>query len=95
MLFASVLEAIGFNVVLVIVPSHMFVGWQVERGSDVYGFVETTLLANDKATFENAYESAVNTYNQQVDAGAFKTDSAVIIDLPKARDYGILPNDIP
>ena len=32
-LFASVLEAIGFEVAIITIPNHMFVGWTVKKGS--------------------------------------------------------------
>ena len=45
MLFASLLEALSLEPLLVIVPGHAFVGWRMWAGSAQMEFVETTLIA--------------------------------------------------
>ncbi|MCQ2055497.1 MAG: hypothetical protein MJY82_09450 [Fibrobacter sp.] len=95
-LFASILEAIGFDVVLVKTTTHMFVGWKADKSADnTYGFVETTLLTYPDATFDQAYNSAVEKYNSEVEAGNFESGDTEIISIKDARKYGIMPNDIP
>ena len=94
-LVASVLEAIGFDVYIVNIPSHMFVGWSIEEGSADIGFIETTMLAHDNATFANAFTSAVTEFAEQQEAGNFENGKSSIFSLADARVLGITPNDIP
>ena len=94
-LFASVLEAIGFEVAIVSVPGHMFVGWRSDKGSNELAFVETTLLSDSKNTFEYAFESAAKRFNEEVDEGNFESGESSIMFLKDARKYGVLPNGIP
>lgn len=94
-LVASVLEAIGFQVYIVRTSNHMFIGWAGEKGSTSLGFLETTMLAHENATFENAYESASNEFVKQQEEGNFENGSSVVFFLQAAREYGITPNNIP
>lgn len=94
-LFASILEAMGFQAVLVIIPGHSFVGWHSEKDSKVYDFIETTMISNSKATAADAINSAIKTYNAEVEAKNFSTGKSEIVDLATVRKYGILPNDVP
>lgn len=94
-LVASVLEAIGLEVYIVTIPSHMFVGWAGEQGSTTLGFLETTQLNDDNATFETAYESGLKNFQEQQEAGNFENGKSTIISIVEAREYGIMPNDIP
>lgn len=94
-LMASVLEAIGFEVYIAIIPNHMFIGWASEEGSNSLGFVETTMLAHEDATFGDAYEAGVDTFNEQLEAGNFDNGKSEILELKKIREYRITPNDIP
>ncbi|MBR4785154.1 MAG: hypothetical protein IK012_07865 [Fibrobacter sp.] len=94
-LVASVLEAIGFQVYIVITTNHMFIGWAGEKGSTALGFLETTMLAHENATFEDAYESASNEFVKQQEEGNFENGSSIVFFLQAAREYGITPNNIP
>jgi hypothetical protein len=47
-LFASLMERIGLNVVLVLAPGHAFVGWETGRGSSQFEYLETTMTATDE-----------------------------------------------
>lgn len=94
-LVASVLEAIGFEVAIIIIPSHMFIGWHTEKGGNALEVVETTLLSNKDATFEEANEKARETFTEEVSAEAQKSGDAEVILLDAVRKYGIMPNDIP
>lgn len=95
LLFASVLEAIGFQAALIVIPDHMFVGWYSERDGKYLDVVETTLLNNKDATFQSANEAAIETFTEEVTAEAQKSGDAEIILLDEVRKFGIMPNDIP
>lgn len=94
-LFASILEALGMQAFIVSVPGHAFVGWRVDEDSDTLDFVETTLIRSETTTFKYANSSAIDRYNEEVDAGTFKSGESELIDIEKVRKYGIMPNDIP
>src|SRR5260370_29865007 len=44
-LFASLLELIGIQPVIVLVPGHAFVGWRICKDVDRYEFAETTMIS--------------------------------------------------
>jgi hypothetical protein len=44
-LFASLLENLDMEPLIVLVPGHAFVGWRIWRGVDDYDFLETTMIA--------------------------------------------------
>jgi hypothetical protein len=44
-LFASILEALSLNPALVVVPSHVLVGWETSPDSNQWRYLETTKLA--------------------------------------------------
>lgn len=94
-LFASILEALGMQAFIVSVPGHAFVGWRVDEDSDTLDFVETTLIGSKTSTFKYANSSAIDRYNEEVDAGTFESGESELIDIEKVRRYGIMPNDIP
>lgn len=94
-LVASILEAAGFDVYLVVLPTHMFVGWAGEVGTNSLGFLETTMLAQEDATFGGAYLAGVEKFNQQLEAGNFEDGTSQIMELAELRMYGITPNDVP
>lgn len=93
-LFASILEAVGFNVLLIKIPSHMFIGWESEKDGPI-DLVETTMITDKNNTFESANSIAIETYKEQVTTEALASGDAEITELSKVREYGILPNDIP
>ena len=92
---ASILEAAGFDVYLVVLPTHMFVGWAGEVGTNSLGFLETTMLAQEDATFGGAYLSAGEKFNQQLEAGNFENGTSQMMERAERRAEGITPNDIP
>lgn len=93
-LFASILEAAGFNVLLIKIPSHMFIGWESEKDGPI-DLVETTMITDKNSTFESANSIAIETYKEQVTTEALASGDAEVTELSKVREYGILPNDIP
>lgn len=94
-LFASVLERIGFQTFLIIIPGHAFVGWNTELDGDTIDVVETTMIGKENATFVKANDIALNEFNEQINLGNFESGTSVIISLEKVREMRILPNDIP
>jgi len=94
-LFASIMEATGFQPFIVLIPGHSFIGWRSEKNSNTLDFIETTMIGNSKATAADAINKAIDTYNEQVKAKNFETGDSQLIDLAQVRKYGILPNDIP
>lgn len=95
-LFASILESIGLDVVLVSVPGHAFVGWKTEEDGDTYNYLETTLTWNETpVSFSKAVNSGIEAYNEEVTNGNFELGESRIISVTEAREYGIKPNDIP
>jgi hypothetical protein len=95
-LFASILESIGLDVVLVSIPGHAFVGWKTEEEGDTYNFLETTLAWNETpVSFSTAVNKAIKSYNKEVTNGNFESGESRIISVTDARDNGVNPNDIP
>ena len=93
-LFASVLEAAGFNTVLIRIPDHMFIGWESEKDGAI-DLLETTMVTSIDATFSSANLQALTTYTENVTSEALAAGDAEIIPIKAAREYGIMPNDIP
>ena len=95
MLFASILEALGMQALIIEIPGHAFVGWRVEKDSKILDFMETTMLGNPDATADQANLSAQLKYADEVEDGHFESGESTVIDISKAREFGVLPNDIP
>ena len=95
MLFASILEALGMQALIIEIPGHAFVGWRVEKDSKILDFMETTMLGNPDATADQANLSAQLKYADEVEDGHFESGESIVIDISKAREFGVLPNDIP
>lgn len=94
-LFASVLESLGMHVYIVLIPDHAFLGWQSEDNENSYQeFLETTYTWNG-ATFEQALKSGYDQISEQMKLGNFNNGRAKLISIDDAREYGIMPNDIP
>lgn len=95
-LFASILEAISLEPVIVEIPGHAFLGWKTEEGGSTYSFLETTMvLGTTAATYDEAATQGTTTYNNEVTAGNFSNGSSRIVSVLAARANGILPNDMP
>ena len=52
MLFASILEALSLNPAIVVLPTHVIVGWETAPDSKQWRYLDTTKL--DTRTFEEA-----------------------------------------
>ena len=59
-LFASLLENLDMEPLIVLVPGHAFVGWRIWRGVDDYDFLETTMIAT--RSFQAALDKGNSRY---------------------------------
>ena len=94
-LFASILERLGFDARIIMVPGHAFVGWMTEDGGDVIDLIETTKIGYKNVTFWDAYDEGIDEYNEQIELGNFASGISSIVYINLAREAGILPNNIP
>jgi hypothetical protein len=53
-LFASILEALSLNPAIVVLPTHVIVGWETAQGSNEWRYLDTTKI--DTRTFEEAVQ---------------------------------------
>ncbi|MFH1859419.1 MAG: hypothetical protein ABH870_00135 [bacterium] len=81
-LFAGICEAIKINPILIVIPKHMFFGFEASRGGREYFLLETTFVGN--YSFEEAIKEGKEIFNNN-------RDNLKIIDITKARDAGIFP----
>jgi len=86
-LFASVLERIGINVDLVIIPGHAFIGYRTWKDAETYEFVETTMAWNG-GTFTQANQSGNKEYTTQITTGAFQNNESQMVNIEEARLLG-------
>jgi hypothetical protein len=82
-LYASAIEAMDMNPLLVLVPGHAFVACETNKGSHQYIFVETTVLG-EGLTFEDALLLG------QENWAKFQSQT-MLIDVRHWRTKGILP----
>lgn len=103
-LFASVLERLGFLTSLIIIPSigHAFVGWLPERPSDLssvsfedFYVIETTMIGNENFSFLDARLAAIDKYFDPLSDGSYRIDLVIGIPIYISREYGIIPNNVP
>jgi hypothetical protein len=89
LLYASVVEALGMQAGLIIIPGHAYVAVRVDNATDGYYFVETTMIGSK--TFEAAIKYGLGECNEaksHVNGG--EADYAWV-SVPKARKDGIIP----
>jgi len=85
-LFASVLEHIGINPVIVLIPGHAFMGWETWKNSGRYDYLETTMLATH--TFEEALRTGHDKMRTTTNLPSLKRK---ILKINALRKDGILP----
>lgn len=94
-LFASLLELVGIEPLLVLVPGHAFVGWRTGRDVDDYEFLETTMIGN--GDFDQAQIYARDIYFRAMDAKDFERELfhpfgfARKINVAEHRHEGVYP----
>ena len=82
-LYASAIEAMDMNPLLVLVPGHAFVAAETNDGSNQYIFIETTVLGKG-LTFEDALAAGRENW-------AKYQGQTMLIDVGHWRTQGILP----
>ena len=99
-LFASILERLGYEVSIMLIPGHAFVGWlnapqsnPAERNN--FDVIETTMIGNKNVTIWDAVEAGIDRYYDPFGDGSFKADFVVNIPISILRKNGITPNNIP
>ncbi len=94
-LFASVLERLGFQTYVIFIPGHAFVGWFTDLNSNVIDAIETTMIGDENATFIDANNEGIRKYTEQVELGNFETGAAISVPIYRLRELGLMPNNIP
>ena len=89
LLYASVVEALGMQAALVLVPGHAYIAVRVDDQNDNYYFIETTLIG--QTTFDNALTYGLSEWTKD-STGVHNGDSDYgWIDVETARAKGIVP----
>ena len=89
-LFASLLECASLHAAIVLAPGHAFVGWETRRGSDVWDYLETTMI--NSADFEAARQRARALYQQAAEHLQSDDDPIPrVLKLNDLRAQGIWP----
>jgi hypothetical protein len=74
-LFASVLRKLGIEPFLVLMPGHMFLGYDLDKDGNAFGFLETTMLGNTDVSKYSKDESLMG--KLKLWTGVGKTQSTV------------------
>jgi hypothetical protein len=90
-LFASLLESASLHAAIVLVPGHAFVAWETWRGSDVWDYLETTMIDSD--AFEAARQRARALYQRFADDDLQGDDGPIprVLKLNDLRSQGVWP----
>lgn len=94
-LIASVLERIGLQPLIVLVPGHAFVGFRARAGAAA-SFLETTLLGATPARTTSSFPAALAAGRSRWRRAAARLDGRhapdyALLDIGRARAYGIIP----
>lgn len=97
-LIASVLERIGVQALIALVPGHAFVGFRSDGPSPQSLFLETTLLGtrHGTTTAASSYAAALAAGHARWRRAAARLDGRhapdyALLDIGRARAYGIIP----
>jgi hypothetical protein len=90
-LFASLLECASLHAAIVLVPGHAFVAWETWRGSDLWDYLETTMIGSDD--FEAACQRARTLYQRFADQDLAGDDGPIprVLKLNDLRAQGVWP----
>ena len=89
LLYASVVEALGMQSALVIIPGHAYVAVRLDDTNDSYYFIETTMIGS--ATFDAALKEGLTEWQDaQPHVASADTDYGWV-DVADARKTGITP----
>lgn len=91
-LLASILRKIGLDVVLIILPNHMFVGVSLDDEGQEFIFLETTLMGS--GTFSEAIAEGHEQYEKNKEK--FESEKQEdwdyqLVNIAEAREIGIMP----
>jgi transglutaminase-like putative cysteine protease len=89
LLYASAVEAMGMEPVIVIVPGHAYLGVRVDSTSNSYYFVETTMIG--QATFDDAVTEGGNEWDEAMPHENNNDEGYGWVEVAQARSDGILP----
>jgi hypothetical protein len=95
LIFASMLERISLEPLIVLSSGHAFVGWRIAAGEEQFEFLETTLIG--EGDFARAQHVAQERFHQMKSEGYFTKKFldlfgfACLIDIAQCRQQGILP----
>jgi hypothetical protein len=92
-LYASLLEAIDLNPVIVLIPGHAVVGWETARGSGKYEFLETTQTGTgDFKLATDSGQKLFEKYGELKDSPLLDSlGYARLLDVRALHAQGILP----
>jgi len=94
-IYASVIEALGMEPLIVLVPGHAFIGWKSWRGQKTASFLETTMIWNvSDPSFETALEAGEQQFNTAKGEGYFNNGQGLVLDIVNLRGMGILPMSV-
>ncbi len=91
-LFATLMEAIGLEPIIVRIPGHAFAGWHSAKDGIPDGtplFVETTMVHS--ASYDDAVSYAKTEVEKQTHADHFKQGISRMIEVKELRKAGITP----
>jgi hypothetical protein len=101
-LFASLLETIGINPVIILLPGHAIVGWRGTPDSLEISLLETTVISDNTyseakriegISLNNGITRVSKIMNRPVELeGAIKSGHIRFIDVQKMRENGIFPS---
>ena len=81
-LFASLLENVGFDPYVVLVPGHALSAWATWEDATTVQFLETTVIAS--ASFEDACQKGKAVWDEYLAKGQFK-----LVSIEEARARGL------
>jgi hypothetical protein len=89
LLYASAVEAMGMQPVIVVIPGHAYLGVRVDDTSNSYYFVETTMIG--QATFDEAVTEGGNEWDEAMPHENNNDEGYGWVEVSQARSDGILP----
>jgi hypothetical protein len=88
-LFASAVEALQMEPVIILIPGHAFVAVRMDGTNDKYYMIETTLIG--RATFDEAVSTGLQEFNDARPHLVASEDDYAWVDIAEARTQGINP----
>jgi transglutaminase-like putative cysteine protease len=89
LLYASTVEAMGMQPVIVIIPGHAYLGVRVDDTSNSYYFVETTMIG--QSTFDEAVTEGGTEWDEAMTHENNGDEGYGWVEVAQSRQDGILP----